>query len=335
MNFKIPASSIIKFLENNNIEIKETSDDNEIRINSIYENDNKFKLYISLDKGVFHCFKSGEGGKVEKLFSHIVNINEGDILNYLVKNYFNSNEVVKEIIVDKNEELELPKDLKFFRETENDSGLIISGRKKAYNYLARRGISEEVINELGYITNSDSMYNNRIFIPFFEEEKLVYFQTRDFTNISKMRYINPKGFSSKQFVYNIDKIKDEVVIVEGLFDAMTIDNIPATAIMSADLNLNQAKKIMFKAPKEIIIIPDNDETGNRTLTKNIELLNYVKPKSLNYSIWLYYLPNEFKDFNEYAVKSNKFEIDKSKLIRYNKNRFFGSFKFSNINKNLI
>lgn len=334
MNFKIPSETILKFLDNNNIEIKETSDDEEIRINSIYDNDNKFKLYISLDKNLFHCFKTGEGGRIEKLLSDVSNIDEKNIVNYIITNYFSKNEVTKKVIEKKVYELELPENLKFFKEPEKESGLIMSGRKRAYNYLAKRGLTEDVINELGYITNSNSMYNNRIFIPFYEEEKLVYFQTRDFTNTSTLRYVNPKGFSSKEYVYNIDKIENEVVIVEGLFDAMSVDNIPATAIMSADLTLTQAKKIMLNAPKEIIFIPDNDETGGRTLSKNIELMNYVKPKSLSYSIWLYYLPDEFKDFNEYANKTNNFKIDKNKLKKYNKNTFFGNWKFS-FNKNHI
>ena len=324
MNLDIPSEIILKILEKENIEVKETSDDNEIRINSIYAEDKKFKLYISLSKKVFHCFKSGENGKISKLLSDILGLEKTNIEYEIIKKYYGRNykkEIIKEI--KKEENLELPEGLVFFNE---DSKSIF--RRKAYNYLVDRGLTEEKINELGFIINSDSHYHNRIFIPFYEEEKLVYFQTRDFTNTSKLRFVNPKGFSSKQFVYNVDKIDEEVVILEGLFDAMVIDNIPATAIMSADLTMSQAKKIMWKAPKDIIIVPDNDETGERTLKKNIELLNYVKPKSLNYNIWLYHLPKEFKDFNEFANKTNEFFIDKQKIIRYNKNRFIGHFKFS-------
>jgi hypothetical protein len=325
---KIPYTILENFFENN-FEIRATTKLNEIRIDSIYEDDKKKHLYISLDQGVFHCKKSGIGGRVERLIADFIGIPQEEVLYYIIKNYsvksdkqielnFNSTfEVAKE--------LTLPDGIEYF--IFKKSGPV---RDRAYKYLVKRKISEELINELGYIAFSNEGYDNRIFIPFVEKEKIVYFQTRDFTGKSKLRYKNPTGFNSKEFVYNYDKINEEIFIFEGLFDAMSLREQVGTAILSANLTKNQIIKIYDKGVKEIILIPDNDKTGEKTLQENVDLLNYCKPPSSKAKIYIWKVPEIFKDFNEYSIETNNFSIDKKQLKSYNK---LVNFNFS-LNKKI-
>ena len=90
----------------------------------------------------------------------------------------------------------------------------------ALNYLENRGITkQDIIHwKIGCCVGGD--YNNRIIIPSFDEEGHVnYFVARTF-NGSWRKYLNPPA--SKNIIFNelyLDFDKD-LVIVEGIFDAM-------------------------------------------------------------------------------------------------------------------
>ena len=205
--------------------------------------------------------------------------------------------------------LVLPDGITFFYEKKD--GII---RNQAWNYLVQRGIPEENIIKLGYIYDPSSEFNKRIFVPFYENNILVYFIARDFTGKNIMRFKNPKGLDSKNFVYNIDEIHDDVFIFEGLFDALMLKEQIGTAMLSADLGVEQIKKIWDTAPKRIIFVPDNDETGKRTLSRNIDLAVKYKPPSLHTEILIFRIEEKFKDFGE----SGENYIDINKCVRYNK-----------------
>ena len=294
MIFKIPDTIIKAFLINNFDVVKETSG-GEFRINSPFAQDNKFHMYVNPEKGVVHDFKTDYGHDFITFVSDYLQISKREVIPFLLKNYSvgkNLDNFSISNYIEKTEELVIPDGLHFFAELKK--GII---RNQAYKYLKGRKISEEVINELGYIYNPNSEYNKMIFVPFYEEGKLVYFLARDFTNNNFLRYNNPHGLNSKQFVYNIDKIEDTVFIFEGVFDALMLKEQVGTAMLSADLGKQQAIKILNKVPDNIIFVPDNDETGKKTLEKNIKLILRYKAPSQKLNILIYYL-QDVKDFGE-------------------------------------
>jgi DNA primase len=249
-------------------------------------------MYVNPDKGVVHDFKSGYSGSFASFVGEFLDIGSRAALSYLIKNYsgrsedFSLNEYVEA-----SHDLEVPEGIKWF--AEEGSGPI---RKQAYHYLNGRNIPLNVIDELGYIYNPNSEYDKMIFIPFYEEGKLVYFICRDFTNKNYLRYNFPKYLNSKNYVYNIDKIEDTVFIFEGVIDAMMLKTQVGTAMLSQHFGAEQIIKILNKAPKNIIFVPDNDETGKQTLEGNIKLLITFKPPSLDLNIMVYRISDRVKDF---------------------------------------
>lgn len=304
---KIPPQIILKFLKTN-FNIKE-SPSGEVRINSPFANDNKYHCYININKGVVNDFKTGKGSDFISFVSEYLQVQRSEVVKILVRDYYNRNEARNIFsfveLIDKVKNLELPEGLTFFGESKD--GVI---RNVALSYLKNRKVPEEVIEELGYIYNPMSEYDKRIFIPFYEEGKLVYFIARDFTGKSLLRYSNPKEFNSKEFVYNIDKIDKEVFIFEGVFDALMLKEQIGTAMLSADLGKKQAVKILSKAPEVIVFVPDNDETGKKTLDRNIKLLLKYKPPSINPKIYVFEnYPKGCKDFAEAGRNSIDIERD--------------------------
>jgi DNA primase len=311
---KIPQTTIVAFL-NDNFTVKETST-GEIRINSPFLQDDKFHLYINPEEGVFKDFKSDISGSFSYFISEYMGIPEKDILPYLMKEYgFGNKTTYTKIIEERKEaELELPKGLHFFADTK--LGYI---GNLALDYLKERMIDEKYINEMGYVYDANSEYNNRIFIPFFEEGKLVYYICRDFTGTSYLRYANPHNINSKNFVYNIDNLQDTLFICEGVFDAISIKNIIGTAILSANLGETQAKKIMERAPSKIIIVPDNDSTGNKTLDDNVKMLIKYMPPSFTTQFFIYRIEGA-KDLNSRLTDLGKSDIDINDCIPYQESK---------------
>lgn len=318
--YKIPAELLLNFFESE-FTIKRTSDPKEIRINSIFKQDSKYHCYINLDKGVYCDYKvSGldeSSGSVIKFIKEYLNIDSTRaVIEYIILNYGSATQ--KKVI-----EESKPKGNVIETFLKEDKPQKIAGNKGTFcnivrGYLEKRKISDRYIDKMMYVFNDDSRYDKRVIIPYFENGEFVYFQARSLEKDAKFRYINPTGIDTKEYVFNIDDINDELIICEGVFDAMSMDEQAATCMCSGDLGVKQIEKIVKKKPSYIIYARDNDETGARTLKNNISKLimyGYDKP------IYLYDLPNTIKDLNELKVKTGKNFILKKECTLYKPTKF--------------
>jgi len=310
---KIPEGVIERFIRDEFPEVK-LADNGELRINTPFSSsDGKFRLYINPRKGTYFDQKNQTGNTFIHFVQEYKGFSKSQALQYLITSFNgsflfgddNKDITLKDVI---QTELEIPKGLKFFEET--SSGLF---RQAALNYLEERKINSD---GMGFIVDSSSPYDERIFVPFYEDEKLVYFITRTWDKNNSMRYVNP-NVPRKEIVFNIDKIIDEVFIFEGVFDALSLDHQVGTCLLGARLSKEQAIKIWDRAPKRIIFVPDTDATGYNTLKSNIEMLKSYKPSSLGGSkIYVYHIPEPYKDFNEMKIKMGKNRIDLSECVEY-------------------
>lgn len=309
----LPEQIISEYIESN-FSYEKTST-GEYRINSIFYNDSSRHLYINPKRnGKWFDQHEHRGGlSFENFLSYFLGIPEEAVAPLLLKDFdvtqmfgLDKKEMIRDII-SKQTKVELPRGLRFFWEGE---GLFYN---KAMNYMRRRGISERNISELGWICSPGSEYHNRIFIPFYEEGKIVYFIARAMFE-TKLRYKNPDFLNTKDYVFNYDKIEDELFIFEGTMDAMSLDDQVGTAILSADLGSNQLLKIMDKSPKRIIFVPDNDATGKKTLEKNIKKAVRILMESIKVKILLWQVPAPYKDFNEYSCATGNHSIDINECV---------------------
>lgn len=307
MTFNIPENIIISFIEANFSEYKITSS-GEYHFNSPFENDGKLRLYVNPAKGRYFDQKSQTGGSFSSFVSSYLDIPMVEVASLLIRDYSNradENINFKEVIEVK-KDIELPEGLVFF--DNKPDGVI---RNRAANYFKKRGISTK---GLGYIYKNNSEFNKRVFIPFYEEGKMVYFIARAFDK-SPLRYKNPPNVSAGEVVFNIDNIKDEVFIFEGVFDALSLKEQVGTCMLSNSLKKAQCVKILDKMPSKITFVLDNDKSQkvkdiiNASLKRNIEMLMLYKPPSLNLKIYTYRPPEKYKDFNEYSVATGVDYID--------------------------
>ncbi len=141
--------------------------------------------------------------------------------------------------------------------------------RPALSYLKVRGIgTDEILKwKIGYCPSGE--YGGRIVIPSFDMSGYVnYFIARSY-NGSWMRYKNPPA--SRDIVFNelyLDWDED-VVLVEGVFDAITAGN--AIPILGSTLNQNTAlfARMAKESPRVYVALDSDAANKERKIIKNL------------------------------------------------------------------
>ncbi len=168
-------------------------------------------------------------------------------------------------------------------------------------------------------------YHGRIFIPTYEEGKLVYFQARDYIGRDKKwKYLNPRA-PRKQVVYFYDRLPEgeRLFVAEGPFDAMFLNRYPATALMGNKVGKPFAQKLLWKKPKQLIFIPDFDsdlETRKqifKNLTYNMKKFKEECSYGIDIGVYNWFALTDAKDLNAGGIDY----VDDDRIIYPFKEKF--------------
>lgn len=110
------------------------------------------------------------------------------------------------------------------------------------------------------------MNPDRVIVPFLYEGRIVGYTARKLTD-GKPKYVSDQ---TPGYVFNLDRQHEQrqfVIVTEGPFDALSID---AVAILGADIMDRQAL-LINRLNREVIVVPDRDADGARTVDRAIEL----------------------------------------------------------------
>jgi len=174
----------------------------------------------------------------------------------------------------------------------------------AVRLCKRRRIPDRFVNEFHVCFTG--MYRNRLIIPFFNKEEEVYFfQARDLTNSTSLRYLS-KDFAQYDVPaiyrrWSVDPSK-HVIVCEGLIDSMYFSNAVALCRASAG---GRVLQILGDSFSERTFVFDNDPTGKQ---KTKELLL----RDERCFIW----PPEFADYKDIGeLIEHGIGVDESLIIR--------------------
>lgn len=125
---------------------------------------------------------------------------------------------------------------------------------------------------------SKDQYN--FLIPCYEHEQIVGYSLRSINDKSNSKYIH---FLPSGYVYNYDLLSMDrkfEIITEGEMDAISLN---CLSILSNTFTDDRLKRILpFCNNKEIIVVPDRDEAGKKTVN---QILNDNLPFSVAYPNW--------------------------------------------------
>ena len=244
----------------------------------------------------YHCFNCGfkcswQPGRTlsQKMRKFMRNLNlPDDMINKLGLeamrlNESNNSEVRS--IVPKFDTRALPED------SEPISGLLDRAPEKllpVLEYLIGRNL---YLEDYDFYWTPKIGFSNRVIIPFVYNDTIVGYTARAIGDAK------PKYISEQQpgYVFNLDSQHDErefVIVCEGPFDAISID---ACALLGAEIKDSQ-NWLLKQLGKEIVLVPDRDHEGPRTVEQAIEL---------GWSVAMPDWPVGIKDVNDAVVQLGK------------------------------
>jgi len=134
-------------------------------------------------------------------------------------------------------------------------------------------------------------FSNRLIIPFLYKGEVVGWTARTINDAK------PKYLSEQQpgYVFNLDRQQDSrefVIVSEGPFDALSING---CAILGAEIKDSQ-NWLLKQLGKEILLVPDKDHEGPRTVEQAIEY---------GWSVSMPNWPVGVKDVNDAVMKMGR------------------------------
>jgi hypothetical protein len=131
-------------------------------------------------------------------------------------------------------------------------------------------------------------FSNRLIIPFYKDGVCVGYTARA-VNDAKPKYISEQ---QPGYVFNLDAQHNDrqfVIVCEGPFDAISIDG---CALLGAEIKDSQ-NWLLKQLGKEIILVPDRDHEGPRTVEQAVEF---------GWSVSMPDWPEGIKDVNDALIK---------------------------------
>jgi len=227
------------------------------------------------DKIGYNCFNCGakaeyseSAGDMSKNFRKILNsfgITDADIDGVVNSVFFNKKE--KEVIsvetlnqIDtKTPAIELPPgSFALGSETNIEYQQVIA------DYLIKRGVS---ITKYKFYCNTSPKFFSKVIIPFYRGGNLIFWQARDVTG-GNSRYDNAT-VKRDAVMFNFDKLyvgDGPLYIVEGVFDAMSIDGVALIGSTITEAKL----KLLTQTNRRLIFVIDKDKPGRKLAEAALE-----------------------------------------------------------------
>jgi DNA primase len=132
----------------------------------------------------------------------------------------------------------------------------------AIEYIYSRGLT---LHDYNFYV-SEKEIQDRLIIPFYFEDRVVGYTAR------KLGEGKPKYLSEQTpgYVFNLDQQAADsryVIVVEGPIDAISIGGV---AILGADI-MDKQSMLINRLGKQVIVLPDRDTDGSRTVNRAVEL----------------------------------------------------------------
>lgn len=309
---QLPPSKIIAWIERN-FDYKTRKGGLEYCINCPFDSDNEYKFNINPEKGVCNYWRGNEWagpinpetGKRNCSFVKFVRLYRNCSYKDALKEVLGASEDISSFMKPTNRltdeetkktvSVALPETARLLFGSSDRQALALK------KWLGKRGYSEEDVGnaELHYV-------GLEVYWPYYEFDTLVYYQSRSRVNKrfnfpSAEQYdkdgnlVGKAEFSKGDFLYGFDDVNPAsyLIITEAIFDKHTLGE-QSLASGGAILTDNQIKKLKILGPRDgIILSPDNDKAGVKSILSNCELL-----KRQGYKVYYSLPPNGIKDWNE-------------------------------------
>jgi len=249
LDILIENFDVISYLEDKGIKYwkgpRKNISRNWIGINCPWCDDPSNHLGINLENNLINCWRCGKKGSIMKLLLKLEK-SYNHAIRALMK-YQNDHKIKLEPIIE-NKEVKLPGDNNF--------------TKMHLGFLLRRNLDPDFVIDYYKLRacGPAGKYKFRIIIPVFVGGRLVTFTSRDITG-KRTKYMHCPSNESimpiKSTLYNIDRARDTVVLVEGVFDVFRLGD-GSIASFGTELTKSQISLLLRKEIRNVFIMFDSD-----------------------------------------------------------------------------
>ena len=248
---------------------------NEVKVNSIFKDDYEHKLWCNpsggkgeFPHGVYHCWKSNEGGSLVSLVMDVDKCSFEEALHILDTgdiSLLNIEKKLEDMLLQQLPVLPRVKDkIDIPEHTHLISSLPESNiyRAEAEIYLSSRHLSPT-----GLMVCTDGDYKNRIVIPYYDRKgNLIYFNSRYLGSSKKIpKYLGPPkeiGIGKGDVIYmpTWPENGSKVYLAEGEFEAQSICKTELNGGAFGGKSISEEQAYLLKNDQTVLCF-DNDKAG--------------------------------------------------------------------------
>lgn len=133
----------------------------------------------------------------------------------------------------------------------------IDYQSKIVDYLIDRNVD---FIKYPFYFSLEERFINRVIIPFYRNNNLIYWQARSIIESEKKRYDNAQ-VSREAVMFNLDYLhfysQGPLFVTEGVFDAMMVDGIALLGSKLTEAKVN----LLLKSPRRLVFVIDKDSNG--------------------------------------------------------------------------
>lgn len=302
MAFLRPKPEQIKSWLTANFDVKPRKGGVEYRICNPFNADSGHHFNINVEQGLAHDWRGDEwAGGGRKTFLRFVQLYRGCTYLEAVREVCGQNVTIDSIYTRITKKKVEECDAREYDIRLPDGSLCLAdhldstiGRMLA-GWLGSRGINKDMIKLYNL-----HFHTMNVVWPYYEYGSLVYWQQRNRLNKTFAFPPESVGVTKSMFIYGFDMVEpmDYLIINEAIFDSITLGD-QATASGGAILAPMQIQKIRSLNPiKGIILAPDNDIAGIKSMISNYKLLCPYYPIFFSIPPAIPYEETVTKDWND-------------------------------------
>lgn len=279
-----------------------------------HRNDDK-KLYVNVNKLVYHCFRCESKGYLSKENSS--EFDDVDILK-LFSDYFSNDKSTYEY------------ETSYFRIPEDR--VIDYKNSEAYKYMKSRGFTDDDIEKYSMRIPGIGDLLGRVVVPnvIISKNWTDIYVARTYMNHPN-RYKNPNNSRKSKILFNYHNIPDNpeyMILNEGPLNSIIAGDL-SVASFGKSLSIDQRKMIINKNPKKLYISYDTD-ARDKAIHDCDDFAN-----NSNIEVYLVELPEVYDSINKKMKGLDAVDLGRSRYldIVFNTERFINS-KIYTLMKNL-
>jgi len=256
---------LVATLEDANFIVSEMEGGTELVINCPLCFDEKSRLYIASDSGLWKCFRCGEKGHLLSLLVRVVELKFTTA--YPLSESISAKPVDAPVVIEAHRppppsSVSLP------------TGFMAdAGDRYAGDYFAVRGLRRHWVREVGAGYCLVGPYAQRIIIPVVTQGALRTYVARTWRRCEKKKVLMPPNSQASRALFGYDLLEkersywDELIVVEGVFDALRLWDLGyRETIATLGAHITDLQRALMKRlrPKGVVLMRDADEAGAAT-----------------------------------------------------------------------